>query len=380
MRDYRQLVNEARLTQLLYDAVCEYSPSYAEQPSVFVFESAIMDADLRLETQIVDTPGAEPDEPRRNLIIRLGPEPVELLWLGHTDTVILPDDEVLEPRIEQGILHGLGSADMKSGCAAAIEAAIILQEAGVELERGIAIGLVVGEEEYGDGAERLLERVRAPLAVVGEPTGLTPCLEHFGYFEAELRTKGRRAHAAVPEFGANAIHAMLAWLTQVLEASATRTDTLVINPRDVRGSSPLFAVPEGCTSTIDAHIPGVADISEVREILNEALTRAQAQHPDCEFEWEEIFYAQGYSLDPEEPALRPLLRATGERWKQGESVAFRSHSDAALLAEHGFKPIVMGPGQLGVAHTPEEHVRLDEVMDAAACYASIFEAVGAPGR
>jgi acetylornithine deacetylase len=378
MRDYRRLVDKQRLTDLSYRAVCEYSPSYAEQSSVFVFESAIMDADLRLETQIVDTPGAEPDEPRRNLIIRLGPEPVELLWLGHTDTVILPDDEVLDPRIDDGILHGLGSADMKSGCAAAIEAAIMIREAGVKLERGIAIGLVVGEEEYGDGAERLLERVQAPLAIVGEPTGLDLCLEHFGYFEAELQTSGRRAHAAVPEFGANAIHAMLAWLTNVLEARATRTETLVLNPRDVRGSSPLFAVPEGCSATIDAHIPGAADVAEVHEILNEAMAQAREQHPGCAFEWEEIFYAPGYSLDPRDPDLQPVLQAAGERYEPGEMVAFRSHSDAALLAERGFKPIVMGPGRLGVAHTPEEHVPLDEVVEAAALYAAIFEAVGAP--
>lgn len=370
------MVDRDRLFGLLHDAVCEYSPSYAEQPAVSVFESAIMDADLRLETQNVDTPGAEPDEPRRNLIIRMGPEPVELLWLGHTDTVILPDDEVLDPRIEDGVLHGLGSADMKSGCAAAIEAAIMLSEAGVKWTRGIAIGLVVGEEEYGDGAERLMERVNAPVAIVGEPTGLELCTQHFGYFEAELTTRGKRAHAAVPEFGANAIHAMLAWLTKILEERTTHTDTLVLNPRDVRGSSPLFAVPEGCTSTVDAHIPGIADVGEVRTILDEAMESAKENHGACQFGWEEVFFAQGYALDDDDEAIAPIVKICREMTGHTETTAFRSHSDAALLAKSGCKALVIGPGELGVAHTPEERVNLDQVADAAALYAAIFEAIG----
>lgn len=365
-------VQPARLEALLYDAVCEYSPTYAEQPAVSVFERAIMDADLRLETQTVDTPGAEPDDPRRNLIIRLGPDPVALLWLGHTDTVVLPDDEVLDPRVEDGILYGLGAADMKSGCAAAVEAAIAIHASGVQLKRGIVLALVVGEEEYGDGAERLLERVRAPMAIVGEPTGLRPCFEHYGYLEAELETRGRRAHAAVPEHGANAIHAMLAWLTQVLEVRAEVNQDLVLNPRSFTGSSPLFAVPEACNATLDAHLRGDATPATVAEIIDRARARALEAHAGVQARWEEVFYAPGYALDDEDPRfgfLRESYESAGLPWVP---TAFRSHSDASLLAQRGIPSLVIGPGELSVAHTPDERVRLSEVTDAARLYAEIF--------
>lgn len=368
----QNFIRPERLQALLYDAVCEYSPTYAEQPAVAVFERAIMDADLRLETQNVDTPGAEPDDPRRNLIIRLGPEPAALLWLGHTDTVVLPDDEVLDPRIEDGVLWGLGSSDMKSGCAAAIEAAIAIHESGIQLKRGIVIGLVVGEEEYGDGAERLLERVQAPLAIVGEPTSLQPCFEHYGYLEAELQARGKRAHAAVPEHGANAIHAMLVWLTQVLEVRAEMSEHLVLNPRELSGASPLFAVPEACQATLDAHLRGDSDPEEVVEIIEIARARASEQHRGVMTNWEQVFYAPGYTIDVEDARfsfVKEAFDACGVPWTPA---AFRSHSDGSLLAQQGILPLVIGPGDLSVAHTPEERVSLSEVESAARLYAELF--------
>lgn len=370
--DIQSFVNPARLHELLYDVVCEYSPTYAEQPAVAVFERAIMDADLRLETQNVDTPGAEPEEPRRNLIIRLGPEPAALLWLGHTDTVVLPDDEVHDPHIKDGVLWGLGSSDMKSGCAAAIEAAIAIKESGVELKRGIIIGLVVGEEEYGDGAERLLDRVHAPVAIVGEPTSLEPCFEHYGYFEAELEAKGKRAHAAVPEYGANAIHAMLAWLMAVLEVRAERAEHLVLNPRGITGASPLFAVPESCSATLDAHLRGSNSPDMVISIIEQARERAVTEHAGVETRWEQVFFAQGYEIAHDDPAFNFVEESFKACELPFAPTAFRSHSDAAFLAEKGIRPLVIGPGELSVAHTPHENVNLQQVTDAARLYAEIF--------
>lgn len=368
----QDFIQPERVKELLYDVVCEYSPTYAEQPAVTVFERAIMDADLRLESQLVDTPGAEPDDPRRNLIIRLGPEPAALLWLGHTDTVVLPDDEVLDPRMEDGVLWGLGSSDMKSGCAAAVEAAIAIHESGVTLKRGIVIALVVGEEEYGDGAERLLERVQTPLAIVGEPTSLRPCFEHYGYLEAELETRGRRAHAAVPEHGANAIHAMLAWLMKVLEVRSEIDEDLVLNPRELTGASPLFAVPEVCRATLDAHLRGDAEPDAVTRIIDVARRRALEAHGGVQAQWEEVFYAPGYTMDTEDSRfdfVSDAYEALGMPW---EPMAFRSHSDASLLAQQGIRPLVIGPGDLSLAHTPEERVELQQVVDAARLYAEIF--------
>ena len=46
------------------------------------------------------------------------------MWVGHVDTVPLIDEEDQRMHVEGDILHGLGSADMKSGCAAIVEAGL----------------------------------------------------------------------------------------------------------------------------------------------------------------------------------------------------------------------------------------------------------------
>ncbi|HSN55251.1 MAG TPA: M20/M25/M40 family metallo-hydrolase, partial [Candidatus Sulfomarinibacteraceae bacterium] len=177
----RRRIRTDRLNALLEEAVSTYSPPFAEDPATRVFARFLEEAGISYQRQPVaggaDTGGAS----RANLVVRVGPQPPALLWLGHVDTVAAVDEEHASARVEEGVLHGLGSADMKSGCAAALEALRVLLASGAELHRGLCVALVVGEEEAGDGAEALAGEVSAPLAVVGEPTGLAPCLEHFGY-------------------------------------------------------------------------------------------------------------------------------------------------------------------------------------------------------
>jgi acetylornithine deacetylase len=51
--------------------------------------------------------------------------------------------------------------------------------------------------------------------------------------------------------------------------------------------------------------------------------------------------------------------------------AFRSHSDGNLFFAAGTKPIILGPGALESAHTPDEQVPFSEVSAAASIYAAI---------
>jgi len=197
-----------RLRGLLLDAVRVYSPSYAETPAAQVFAACLEGAGLAVER--LPVPSSQGHGPRCNLLVRLGPQPPAMLWVGHIDTIEAVHG-FSAPRVEGDVLRGLGAADMKSGCAAMVEAAIALHLSGLPLTRGLCLGLVVGEEEYGDGSLALINTVRAPLVIVGEPTDLLPCVSHNGYLECQLTAQGSRAHAAVPEYGANAIHAMLIW-------------------------------------------------------------------------------------------------------------------------------------------------------------------------
>jgi acetylornithine deacetylase len=51
--------------------------------------------------------------------------------------------------------------------------------------------------------------------------------------------------------------------------------------------------------------------------------------------------------------------------------AFRSHSDGNLFFAAGVRPLILGPGSLETAHTPDERVAFEEVSAAARIYAAL---------
>jgi acetylornithine deacetylase len=368
------LIDDDQLITLLTDAVEQYSPSYAEEPAMQIFAARLNECGVRYMRQPLP-PGSGPaGDTRANLIIELGPQPSALMWVGHVDTVPLIDEEEQRMHREGDTLHGLGTADMKSGCAAIVEAVIALVKSGVELKRGLTVALVVGEEEYGDGSEALLEWRTAPLTVIGEPTGLAPCVDHYGYYECRLTVRGARAHAALPEMGASAIHAMLAWMLLILESGGEASHGMTFNPRQISGGAGLFMVAQECESAIDIHVPPGVDHTVIDELIEHAREQAQATHLRCELKFENLYWATGYANAEHNPLLRPVreaYRTTGLDWLPS---AFRSHSDGSLFHQKGSIPVICGPGHLEVAHTRHEHVSLQETRDAARLYAAMIYA------
>jgi acetylornithine deacetylase len=62
---------------------------------------------------------------------------------------------------DEGKIYGLGTADMKAGCAAMIEAFIMLQ-ANKKKMPPVGLALVVGEEEDNSGAKVLAREYSFP--------------------------------------------------------------------------------------------------------------------------------------------------------------------------------------------------------------------------
>lgn len=357
-------INSGRIQKWLVETVDTYGPTWAEGPALAVFEDMLNDVQLAYRKQAVD-------EERYNLIVEIGPQPPDLMWVGHVDTVALYDEEHRGVRIEGDELYGLGSADMKSGCVAAVEAFAAIAHSGLALKRGLRLALVVGEEEYGDGSEALISQAFAPVVVIGEPTDLAACTSHYGYFEVFLNSRGSRAHAAVPEVGDNAIHAMLTWMTRTLEATPGLdwARDAAFTPRKIDGGTPLFAVAETCEAVLDVHLPPGVDFANVARVLNQTLAATIADHRGCQLDFEVAFASPGFANDIDFSMFQRAYERIGLPWKP---VAFRSHSDAALFREKHMATVVCGPGRLEVAHRPDEHVSLAQVTQAAQLYAAMF--------
>ena len=121
-------------------------------------EFHFINSDLELYNLVIKIHGKKSDHP--------------IIFAGHTDTVPTSPNWTmapLEPTIKDNKLYGLGSADMKSGLACIIAAALNLKG---EPEEDIYILLDADEEASGSGGRELIKEftitnARVLLAEIG---------------------------------------------------------------------------------------------------------------------------------------------------------------------------------------------------------------------
>ncbi len=354
---------QQELLMLVREAVAAYSPTYREGPAAAVFERAARARGLRVTHQEVDAG-------RHNLIISLGAEPPELLFVGHMDTVA--GSGQVRTSIDDGCLYGLGTCDMKGACAAMLLALSSIQRDVEATGVGVALALVVGEEEYGDGVETLCREYTIPdLVIIGEPSSLRPCLSHRGYYEARLGFEGVKAHSAVPQAGINAIDAMMQWAAGI-RSQSSELPGLEVVVRRISGGTNQFVVPERCECVIDFHLPPDMSVREVDDLIDRAKPDG---YEAKRFRHGRDYATEGYRVEPDRreiPLLKAAFERTGLAWNPA---VFPSHSDAAVLAKHARAAIVCGPGALVHAHAPDEHVPVDELVSSCHLYREIGLAV-----
>ena len=365
-------INSARLRRTLLDILDIYSPSGKEEDIQLYLEERLTRAGFVVERQAVE-------EDRYNLRVTMGKGEPRLYLVGHVDTVPAWDLEEFGAREEEGIIHGLGSADMKGGCAAMLEAWQALAEAIPAAERpGVGLLLVVGEEENGDGSAAFLEQFRPPWVVVGEPTGLAACFAHYGYLEAEFVTRGRRSHSSLPELGHNAVESMLRLLLFLGKEPLfdRERSEIVYSIREMFSSRAGFVVPDRCEAWIDLHLPPGMDPEAVQEAIRRTTAKGQRLITGLEVELGFDFASPGYDLGRDTRPARIVSEIYPRLGLQPKLDAFRSHSDGNLFFAAGSRPLILGPGSLETAHTPGEQVVFAEVETAARIYAALCLGMG----
>lgn len=354
-------VDKGRLRGLLEEMIGIYSPTGREEEIVEFMTGYLQGCGLEVQLQVVEGE-------RCNVLVLPEEGRMELVLVGHLDTVPAFDFEGTEAEAEEGWIRGLGAADMKGGCAAVVEAFTVWAQEQATRRAGLA--LVVGEEENGDGIDAFLGEHKAGWGLVAEPTDLWACLGHYGYVEIQVSTRGVRRHASCAGPEHNAVQRMLTVLGSLTEQLGREWPEVIYNIRDMSSSEAGFAVPDRCEAWLDLHVPPKFAIGDVVVALEE---RVEAMEGEAELVFATIH--AGYQL-PDKGWLAELMRGVyegrGWRWEPG---IFRSESDASHLWAAGVKPMVLGPGQLAQAHTRTESVPFGQVAEAAEVYLDLLEAI-----
>ncbi len=309
---------------------------------------------------------------KSNLIARIGSGRDGLLLSGHSDTV--PFDEHLwhsDPLkvVEQDDKwFGLGSCDMKSFFAIAIEAAKPFL--GTQLNHPLVIMATADEESSMCGAKQLrpdqLDDVSH--AVIGEPTDLKPINRHKGIMMLRLRIEGASGHSSNPQKGNNAIEGMHAALSELMRYR----DELRVKFQDANFEVPYPTLNFGCIHGGD-NPNRICDHAELefdfRNLPSMDMTgfTADLQHRIDKKISGEGFTCQLELLHSPVPAFENSSSAMTFEVEQlvGEecgSVAFGT--EAPFLKKLGIDTVVIGPGSINQAHQPNEFLSLNQIPPA----------------
>jgi acetylornithine deacetylase len=317
----------------------------------------------------VETQPVEPGRPNVVGILE-GREPGPSLMLcGHMDTVGVDGmDAPFEPVERDGRLFGRGSQDMKSGVAAMIDAARVAGQRG--FRRGKLVVAAVVDEEYASiGADALVERWRADMAIVTEPTDLQIGVAHKGFVWVQVDTFGRAAHGSRPRDGRDAILRMgrvlsrLEALDRALQARPSHPllGTASLHASLISGGQELSSYPESCRLEMERRtVSGESDehaVKEVQDILDE-LSRGD---PDFRAQARVTFARPPYQIPADHPLPGSLAGVLAETGHRAREVGMSFWTDAAVLGQAGIPTVLFGPGGAGL-HSREEYVTVADVI------------------
>jgi acetylornithine deacetylase len=307
---------------------------------------------------------------KRNLIATAGRGPGGLVLAGHTDTVPYDEGrwqhEPLAATERDGRVYGLGTTDMKGFFALALDALRTLDLR--RLQAPLILLATCDEETTMDGGRALVAagRPHARQAVIGEPTRLHPVRAHKGIFTTAIQIRGRSGHSSDPALGRSALEGMHKVIGALLDLRAELGERYhdpsfavpvpTLNLGSIRGGDNPNRICGECELHIDVRTLPNMSIAGTRALLAERVHAALAGseldlilRPLCNGT-DALGTAAGADI------VKACEKLTGHT---AESVAFAT--EGPFLSALGMDTVVLGPGDIAVAHQPDEYLDLATV-------------------
>lgn len=294
----------------------------------------------------------------------------EVLITSHIDTVgpFIP----FERRERNGTVYhyGRGTVDAKGCIAAQIIAAHKFFESHSEKTPSLGMLFVVGEETGGDGMKAFAEHASNATfkaGVFGEPTEGNLAEAHKGSYRFDLKVEGVAAHSAYPWLGVSAIN----WLVEAVVAVNKAEEALpwsdllgnsTVNVGQIAGGVASNVVPESANASASIRIAD-GKPEEIKEIFETAvqpvIDRASADGANLTITFANYTYG-AQILDTDVLGLDTAVMQYG--------------TDIPSLPQVD-KRYLYGTGSIHVAHSVNEELSQDELVQMAEAYGMILKQV-----
>jgi acetylornithine deacetylase len=325
------------------------------------------------------------DGQKASLFATIGPTGVGGIALsGHTDVVPVAgqawdsDPFTLVERASR--LYGRGTCDMKGFLACVL--ALVPELAGRALRVPIHIAFSYDEEVGCTGVRPMVAELGRSLVlprmvIVGEPTAMSVVDAHKGPMRWKVALTGKAAHSSMPHLGVNAV-TYAGRLLGELERMEQDLKSLPPDPRfdppyttlqvtEIAGGTASNIVPVPCSFGWEIRrLPGFDGMA-----LDQRLRAFAAEH--CLVEMRRAAPETSIAIDivNEVPAFLAdpasgIVQLAQKLAQTNGTFAVCYATEASIFQKGGAPSVVIGPGNIAQAHTPNEFV---EVAELAKCLA-----------
>jgi acetylornithine deacetylase len=319
-----------------------------------------------------------------------------ILLNAHTDTVDPGDPtawkgDPLSGNLEGDLLYGRGSCDMKGGLVTHLVALDALSDLGLGLRGNVTVAATVGEENGGLGAlSTVLRGYRADAAIITEPTRLALVPAQGGSLVFRLKIPGRSAHAAVRDEGVSALEKFVPIFENLRELEQERNGVLShplyegvrnkvpINIGVVRAGNWASTVPESLIAEGRVGLIPGEEVDPFKDLFSERIAAVAERDPWLREHPPQLEWFGGQFAPAEVDQDAPICAAVKKAHKRvtGEAPAVEGvpyGADMRLFIHFGGIPCVMyGAGDVNVAHAPDEHISITELLTATSTVACLL--------
>jgi acetylornithine deacetylase/succinyl-diaminopimelate desuccinylase family protein len=327
---------------------------------------------------------------RINVVARLdnGAGPV-FAFNTHMDVVPAGDGWSSDPFVlkeADGRLYGRGACDCKGPLAAMLEAMRMLA-ADRAAWSGTLLGVFVADEEIASEGAKFYAagRPKIDAAVIGEPTSNATFTAHKGSLRPVVRVHGVAAHSGTPHLGENAIYRAGELLGLVAEHHQKvvrhRIHPLVgaasLTVTRINGGHSDNVLPGACELLLDRRMVPGEDEAAVKREIGDLLALARERFGlRAEITGYKATTGGATETALEAPIVQASLAACRAHGvARPGPFGFQGGCDLVHFRTLGAQGTVIGPGDLGVAHKPDEFVPVDEFVTASLIYRDVAKAM-----
>jgi len=311
----------------------------------------------------------------------------DLLFLAHSDHVDIGRMEEpysgkeLDGTIygEKGrVIYGRGACDMKGALASMMYTVDAIKRSNIRLDGDVKLLVFTLEElGIGEGLEYAVKNwnLSADMAISGEATDLNVYIGHRGSMQFKLTAKGKTSHASNPARGINAIFQMNKILTHLQHSYempahpflGDATFTVLDITAEPGGFTPI--VPDRCEIILDRRYYPHETPEHLEDELWLVIKQFQEKDPELEAEITLHKVSRPLLCSPEEEIVITLQKARqqvlGTPSKLG---AWMFGIDIFAIEDVGIPCAGLGPGNELYAHSPQDHVPINDLIDATKIY------------